>query len=183
VYAQGKFNVVADALSRIHESPSSELYTGGVEEEDSVVVAVNVVGTVSRSMLSESMVSELQRAYKADKNTRKVFENPEEGKLEKSVEGLLYAVDKGQLKLVVPQCKLIQALMHGAHDALVSGHLGFNKAYECLRQGVTWPEMHSELKSYVRYCDSCQRNKTSNQKSIGLLKPLEIPTGRFERLV
>jgi hypothetical protein len=42
--------------------------------------------------------------------------------------------------------------------------------------------MGSELKSYVRSCDSCQRNKTSNQKPIGLLKPLEIPSERFEQV-
>jgi RNase H-like domain found in reverse transcriptase len=33
VYVQGKFNVVADALSRISKSPSSALYTGEDEEE------------------------------------------------------------------------------------------------------------------------------------------------------
>jgi Integrase zinc binding domain len=81
--------------------------------------------------------------------------------------------------LVVPQGKLRQALMHGAHDALVAGHLGFNKAYERLRHGFTFPEMYSELKAYFRSCDSCQRNKTSNQKQIGLLKSLEIRTERF----
>jgi hypothetical protein len=42
--------------------------------------------------------------------------------------------------------------------------------------------MYSELKAYVRSCDSCQRNKTSNQKPIGMLKPLEIPTERFEHV-
>jgi Integrase zinc binding domain len=84
---------------------------------------------------------------------------------------------------VVPQGKPRKALMHGAHDALVAGHLGFNKAYERLRQGVTWPEMYSKLKAYVRFCDSCQRNKTSNQKLIGLLKPLEILTERFEQVI
>jgi Integrase zinc binding domain len=94
----------------------------------------------------------------------------------------LYEADYGQRKLAVPQGKLRQALMHGAHDALVSGHLGFNKAYERLRQGVPWPEMYGELKAYVRSCDSCQRNKTSNQKPIGLLKPLEITTVRFEHV-
>jgi RNase H-like domain found in reverse transcriptase len=93
VYVQGKFNVVADALSRISESPSSELYTGEDEEEISEAVAVNVVGAVSRPMLNKSMVSELLRAYKADINTRKYFENPEDGRFEKSVDGLLYAVD------------------------------------------------------------------------------------------
>jgi hypothetical protein len=106
VYVQGKFNVVADALSRISESPSSELYTGEDEEEISVAVAVNVVGTVSRKMLNNSMVSELLKAYTTDKNTWTDFENPEDGRFEKSVDGLLYAVDNGQRKLVVPQGKL-----------------------------------------------------------------------------
>jgi hypothetical protein len=62
VYVQGKFNVVADALSSISESPSSELYTGEDEEEISEAVALNVVGRVSRPMLNKSMVSELLRA-------------------------------------------------------------------------------------------------------------------------
>jgi hypothetical protein len=61
VYVQGKFNVVADAFSRINESPSTALYVGSEDDEDSDVVALNVVGTVSRPMLSESMVSDLQK--------------------------------------------------------------------------------------------------------------------------
>jgi hypothetical protein len=83
VYVQGKFDVVADTLSRINESPSSELYTGEDEEEAAEAVAVNVVGSVSRPMLTKYMLSEVLRAYKADKDTRKDFENPEEGRLEK----------------------------------------------------------------------------------------------------
>jgi hypothetical protein len=102
VYVQGKFNVVADALSRIKESPSTALYVGSEDDEDSNVVALNVMETVSRPMLSKSMVSDLIRAY----------------------------------MLLVPQVKLRKSLMHGAHDALVAGHLGFNKAYERLRRGV-----------------------------------------------
>jgi hypothetical protein len=136
VYVQGKFNVVADALSRINTSPSSELYTGEDEEKAALAVALNVVGSVSRPMLTKAMLSEVLRAYKADKNTRKDLENPEEGRFEKSADGLLYAVENGERMLVVPQGKLRQALMHGAHDALVSGHLGSNKAYERLGQCV-----------------------------------------------
>jgi Integrase zinc binding domain len=82
----------------------------------------------------------------------------------------------------VPQGKIRQALMHGAHGDLVAGHLGFNKAYERLKQGVTWPETYSELKAYERSCDSCQWNKTSNQKPVGLLKPLEILSEKFEQV-
>jgi hypothetical protein len=95
VYAQGKFNVVADALSRINTSPSSELYTGEDEEETTETVAVNVVGSVSRPMLTKSMLSEVLMAYKADKDTRNDFENPEDGRFGKSADGLLYAVDNG----------------------------------------------------------------------------------------
>jgi hypothetical protein len=39
-------------------------------------------------------------------------------------------VENGQKRLLVPQGKLRQAL--------VAGHLGFNKAYKRLRQGVTY---------------------------------------------
>jgi hypothetical protein len=92
VYVQRKFNVVADALFRINESPSTALYMGSKYDEDSDVVALNVVGTVSRPILSKSMVSDLLRAYKVDKAISKDFENPEVGGFEKSLYGILYAV-------------------------------------------------------------------------------------------
>jgi hypothetical protein len=49
------------------------LYVGSEDDEDSDVVALHVVGTVSRPMLSKSMVSDLLRAYKADKAISKDF--------------------------------------------------------------------------------------------------------------
>jgi hypothetical protein len=121
VNVQGKFNFVADALSRINESPSTALYMGSEDDEDSDVVALNAVGTVSGPMLSKSMVSDLLRAYKADKDISKGFKNSEVGRFEKSLDGILYAVENGQKRLVVPQGKLRQALMHGAHDAWSRG--------------------------------------------------------------
>jgi hypothetical protein len=69
------FNFIADALSRINESPSTALYVGSEDDEDSDVVALNVVGTVSGPILSTSMVSDLLRAYKEDtdiSNTPKI---------------------------------------------------------------------------------------------------------------
>jgi hypothetical protein len=80
VYVQGKFNVVSDALYRINESLSTTLYVGSEENEDSDVVALNAVGTVSRPMLSKYMMSDLLRAYKADKAICNDFENPEVGR-------------------------------------------------------------------------------------------------------
>jgi hypothetical protein len=62
------------------------------------------------------------------------------------------------------------------------GHLEFNKAYERLRKGATWPEMYDELKAYAGSCDFCQRNNTSSQKTVCVLKRLEIPTVSSEHV-
>jgi hypothetical protein len=43
VYMQCKFNVVSDALSRIDERSSLDLYTGADEEEAAEAVALNAV--------------------------------------------------------------------------------------------------------------------------------------------
>jgi hypothetical protein len=83
VYVQGKLNVVADALSRINESTSTALYMRSEDDEDSDVVALNVVGTVSRPMRSNYMVSDLLWAYRADGAIRKEFESPDVGRFEK----------------------------------------------------------------------------------------------------
>ena len=38
------------------------------------------------------------------------------------------------------------------------------------------------MTSYVQTCEECQRNKASNQRSAGLLQPLEVPSQRWERV-
>jgi Integrase zinc binding domain len=73
-------------------------------------------------------------------------------------------------------------LIHDAHDAIVKGHLGFEKCYQDLSRSFTWPSMRRDVKEYVRSCDSCQRNKPLNQSPIGLLYPLEVPTRRLEQV-
>jgi hypothetical protein len=58
-----KFNAIADAISRISESPSAELFTGSEEDLNSEVVTMIVVKTVSMPMISKSIVSDLIGAY------------------------------------------------------------------------------------------------------------------------
>jgi Integrase zinc binding domain len=72
--------------------------------------------------------------------------------------------------------------MQDAHDAIVKGHLGFEKCYQDLSRSFTWPSMRRDVKEYVRSRDSCQRNKPRNQLPIGLLNPLEVPTRRLEQV-
>jgi RNase H-like domain found in reverse transcriptase len=68
-YVRGKYNAVADALSRMADAPSPVLYAGEDEEDDSRVVSVNVLGTVRRPMLTRNMMKDLKQAYEEDPRT------------------------------------------------------------------------------------------------------------------
>ncbi|GAX83849.1 hypothetical protein CEUSTIGMA_g11274.t1 [Chlamydomonas eustigma] len=78
--------------------------------------------------------------------------------------------------LYIPQCDLRQKLMHEAHDAPLSGHLGRDKTLARLSRAFYWPRMHHMVEQYCRTCPSCQAIKPSHQaKMMGLLQPLPIP--------
>jgi Integrase zinc binding domain len=84
--------------------------------------------------------------------------------------------------LIVPEGKLRQAFLHEAHDSVVSGNLDLMRPKKRLRNGLSWPQLLSELKAYVITCNSCQRKRRSYQKLVGLLQPHEIPTERFKHV-
>jgi Integrase zinc binding domain len=60
--------------------------------------------------------------------------------------------------------------------------LGIDKSLATLQHHFSWPGMRSQVAAYVTSCDRCQRDKASNQKSIGLLQPLEVPSEPWEHV-
>ena len=66
-------------------------------------------------------------------------------------------------------------LLQECHDAPSGGHLGKAKTIEQVKRRFYWPRMDAEIAQYVTSCDSCQRNKPSQQAKIGLLQPLPVP--------
>ena len=89
-----------------------------------------------------------------------------------SVNGHLYWNDR----LCIPDdTKLRTQLIRECHDASISGHLGRDKTAEQLKRRFYWVGMDEEIRKYVISCDTCQRNKSSQQSPLGLLKPLPIP--------
>ena len=65
-------------------------------------------------------------------------------------------------------------LLHEFHDAMYSGHVGVTKTYKRMRVNFWWPEMQGSIRSYIKSCEICQRNKAPTLKPAGLLQPLEI---------
>jgi hypothetical protein len=97
----------------------------------------------------------------------------------------LYFVSKKGLwwrrdKLAIPAAyDLRKTLMREAHDANYSGHMGFKKTLDLLQRHYWWPGMRKDIESYVKTCESCQRNKSSTQAPAGPLQPLPIPDRRW----
>ena len=83
----------------------------------------------------------------------------------------LYVPDVGDLR---KQCLM------AVHDHPFSGHAGITKTFEQFSRSYWWPQCRQSVESYVRECDSCQRNKGPHRKPAGLLQPLPIPGTLWE---
>ena len=63
------------------------------------------------------------------------------------------------------------------HSAPYSGHTGVNRMVQTLQKNCWWPHLRDDILNHVRNCarDFCQRNKSSPQKPLGELLPLQLP--------
>jgi hypothetical protein len=157
-YKKGTDNIVPDALSR--RPDHRELNTLSVQ-------------------LDPGLRQRLVDSYRTDPRLKLVYESCLQGSPPKNyflINGVL-CVQRNDLFLVcIPaNSDLRLSLLHDAHDSVIAGHFGFEKTYGHLRSRFFWPTMAKEVQQYIHTCESCQRNKPSNQLPAGLLQPLPIP--------
>ena len=82
---------------------------------------------------------------------------------------------KGKCIVLPRYSQLRKWAMEEFHEPPYSGHLGYNKTLQNLKQIYWWYGMSAQLKHFINSCHSCQRNKPFLQKLAGLLQPLPIP--------
>jgi hypothetical protein len=127
--------------------------------------------------LSDAQEGTLLKQIKAGYATDEWFSRRNLRKLVRHADGTWRLDDK----VVVPNCKEVKLrIMREAHDPPVTGHVGRVRTQHNVQRSVWWPSLHSDVQEYVRTCDLCQRNKSTNQKPGGLLMPLPIPTSRCQ---
>lgn len=124
------------------------------------------------------LAQRITEGYEADE----WFANTENVKQLTHQAGLYYAKAKdGTTVLVIPDAgTLRQECIQDCHDATFAGHMGITKTIKLAERTFWWPSMKADIERFVKTCVHCQRNKSSNRKPAGLLKPLPIPGRRWE---
>lgn len=126
-----------------------------------------------------NLLDRIRAAYVHDPYFQKLGSNPRDCQLE---QGLWKQRATGAV-LVPNDSKLRHSIIEEAHATSTCGHSGMNATLDRLRPWFLWEhgeqKMREQVESFVARCDSCQRNKSTNQKPGGLLQPLPVPEGAW----
>ncbi len=74
------------------------------------------------------------------------------------------------LKLAIP-ATMVNQLLQLHHDHALSGHQGSWKTLRRIQRHYTWTGITRSVREYVRQCTLCQKYKTEQMKSKGLMVP------------
>ncbi|GBG77650.1 hypothetical protein CBR_g24098 [Chara braunii] len=154
---KGKYNVVADALSR-----RSDYFGAIVHYLD---IGRDLQEKVNQAYAQDPIYSDLLKG---------VREAPETEPDYRTTDGLLFEKTNVFDRLCVPNSEEICSQILGeCHDT--EGHFGWQKTLANLMRANTWPGMKNDCIEYVRSCKVCQRNKSTTRVPLGLLRLLPIP--------
>jgi transposase InsO family protein len=88
-------------------------------------------------------------------------------------------VYSGQTNTLTDQEKL--EIVKEYHDNLLGGHQGITRTVKRIRENYNWKGLKSEVKNYIKHCDTCQKDKMNRK----IKQPMEITTtasGPFQKL-
>lgn len=121
---------------------------------------------------------EIVAAYARDPNYRRDrrHTNPFLQLVDRAPGQLLY---RHEGKIAVPDDDNIKKrILHLCHNG--QAHIGEAKVLAAVGLRFWWPNMATDVKSYVQACADCQRAKSSTQKPYGYLMPIKAPERNFQ---
>lgn len=88
-------------------------------------------------------------------------------------QNLLFKCNKdGKMLLMIPN-SLKTKILELYHDHELGGHVAVGRLIKILSNRFYWLRMYQDIKEYVRSCMVCQKIKTKQPISSGLLKPIK----------
>lgn len=173
MHIKGKNNIVADILSRQRNRNISQERT-----PDEIIIAFQ-----ERMEFSSKLKKGLKNmdAYqKNDNYISKLLENidlinnknasPVKYVCEKDV---LYQCEPGRRRVVLPK-EMLVILTAEIHE--LYGHIGARKVYRMITEAFVCKGMRRKILQQIATCDSCQRNKHTNQRCSAPMQNI-IPEG------
>ena len=188
----GRLNPVADCLSRnpthinmdTHNNTNSNgtsQEAEGKQQEAEEEHCLNVMSTIS----SDDLLQRIRDAYVHDEKCLEMMEDIKATTVSANKRnfflenGLIRA--HGSNTIYVPDDPSIKSdILNECHDGKMYGHFGTQKTIKMVGRRFQWNKYREEISEYVKSCESCQSNKTSNQQPMGLLQPLPIPSKKWE---
>lgn len=102
---------------------------------------------------------------------------------------LLFVFRNSEIKIVMhldlvinPSKEQIPQILKENHDSPLSGHCGYHRMFERIRDKYRWPKMRQDIKNYIKNCNSCQLNKTSRRRNKAPMEITSTSHQPFERL-
>eukprot|EP00983_Pelagomonas_calceolata_P025161 791283-Pelagomonas_calceolata.AAC.1 len=150
-----------------------------------LIPTLNALQKTSNISGDAELISQIKEDALPDTEYAAVLTYAEEGQLPDFTEqdGLLWYTPNPYTQpcLYIPDGQVRTHLIQEAHDAPSGGHLGVQKTHESLHRYYYWPHMFRSVHQYVRNCMQCLRNKSTNQRPMGLLQPLPLPDHCWEQ--
>uniref|UniRef100_A0ABD2WS82 RNA-directed DNA polymerase n=1 Tax=Trichogramma kaykai TaxID=54128 RepID=A0ABD2WS82_9HYME len=172
LHRKGSQNVVADALSRLHE-----------EDEESCEIASLSIDD-EKDAWYRKLFAGVQREPQKFPWHKIVGNRLYHYRPDASIEDLIE--DQDAWKLLVPKHKRREILREN-HEEPTAGHFGRHKTYERITLRYHWPSLHRDVTRYVKACQICQQCKVQQLLPAGLMgrrpftKPWSVVAGDVMR--
>ena len=75
-----------------------------------------------------------------------------------------------------------ESIIKEYHESLVGGHQGVSSLYSRIRENFYWPDLHKQVENFVLSCNSCQKNKNSNQRVRMPMHLTDTPKKAFDKI-
>jgi hypothetical protein len=172
-YKRGRENMAADALSRRDAWQDT---AGDSSSTDSDQTGQETMNNQAINTIQPTWVRELTASYAENPELQQLIHQFQQGALDRMKyqlhNDLLFYKGRIHLGTLKP---FQQQILQQFYSNPLAGHMGAQKTYSRLKKEFYWPGMQEEVRSFIKDCEVCKRNKTETIHPAGLLQPLSIP--------